>query len=195
MGEDEDEDDYREDELAEKNIDYDFDELTLTDEVAHTTVDNNRDEIMSASEESDVGSSFDEELDYDEEDHEVPDHICCEASHLNDFCAPNCSPDLKIQEYCKTILEHKRLKGIYPAFYLPYVGLLKKMTKPGTPDSLYNEVAADISKFFSPTGSTNIDRAMYPDFPSRTTLNHGSNRWFILPNMFLLVYPDQPKRN
>jgi hypothetical protein len=139
--------------------------------VAHTTVDNNSDEIMSASEESDVCSSVDEELEYDEEDHEIPDHICCKASHLNVLCAPNCSPDFKIQEYCNKIREHKRLKGIHPAFYLPYVGLLKKMTKPGTPDSLYNEVAADISKFFSPTGSTNIDRAMYPDFPSsRTTL-------------------------
>ena len=195
MGEDEDEDDYREDELAEKDIEYDFDELTLMDEVARTTVNNNVDEIMSAAEESDEGSSVDEELEYDEEEHEIPDHICCEASHLNVLCAPNCSPHFQIQEYCNTIREHKRLKGIHPAFYLPYVGLLKKMTKPGTPDSLYNEVAADISKFFSPTGSTNIDRAMYPDFPSRTTLNHGSNRWFILPNMFLLVYPDQPKRN
>ena len=167
MGEDEEEDDYRQDEFAEKDFDYDFDELTLTDKVA---VDNNGDEIMSASEESDEGSSVDEELEYDEEDHEVPDHIYCEASHLNVLCAPNCSPDRKIQEYCKTIREHKRLKGIHPAFYLPYVGLLKKMTKPGTPDSLYNEVAADISKFFSPTVSTNIERSNYCDFPSRTTL-------------------------
>ena len=75
MVEDEDEDDYGDDELAEKEFDYDFDGLTLTDEVAHTTVDNNRDEIVSASEESDEGSSVDEELEYDEEDHEIPDHI------------------------------------------------------------------------------------------------------------------------
>jgi len=110
MGEDEDEDDYREDELAEKDIEYDFDELTLMDEVARTTVNNNVDEIMSAAEESDEGSSVDEELEYDEEEHEIPDHICCEASHLNVLCAPNCSPHFQIQEYCNTIREHKRLK-------------------------------------------------------------------------------------
>ena len=143
--------------------------IALADLVGHGTVDNSGDQIMSGGNESDEYSS-EEESNYDEEDHAIPAHICCDASHLIVPDAPNCSPDFKIQEYCAKIREHRRMKTIHPSFYLPHVGLLKKKTKPGTPDSLYNKVAADISKFFSPTGSTNTKRSTYHDFPSRKTL-------------------------
>jgi len=77
---------------------------------------------MSGGNESDEYSS-EEESNYDEEDHAIPAHICCDASHLIVPDAPNCSPDFKIQEYCAKIREHRRMKTIHPSFYLPHVGL------------------------------------------------------------------------
>ena len=60
--------------------------------------------------------------------------------------------DFSVLEYVKKIRSHRRTKAI-KTDYLPYLSILKKATRSGVPDNLYDDIARDIHKHFNSNSS------------------------------------------
>lgn len=71
----------------------------------------------------------------------IPPGICGHVTNDSpiDFC---------VLEYVTKIRSHRRTK-VVKADYLAYLSILKKATRSGVPDNLYDDIARDIHKHFS----------------------------------------------
>jgi hypothetical protein len=86
----------------------------------------------------------------------LPDHVMQTGT----------SPDNRIRTYIQEIRKHRKNVGINTE-WIPYITLLKKLTKPGCPDLLYNEVAKEVERHWI---LAHGEKGRYEKSPSRHIL-------------------------
>ena len=87
----------------------------------------------------------------------IPPYVCGHDTNAS-------SPDPRINDYVKKIRSHRRTKAIRSE-YLPYLSIMKKATRPGVPEKLFNDIAKDVHHHFNPKARS-----------ADATLNHPSRK-------------------
>ena len=124
-------------ELQQNSDDLSYEDEEKYDEVLEDVADDARQENFSDCSENDDLS--DEETDYEDGSKPslIPPHVC--GGDGNDS-----EPDRLIQTYMREIRKHRARVGLEQD-YIPYAILLHKLTRPGIPENLYDNLMKDIS--------------------------------------------------
>ena len=72
----------------------------------------------------------------------IPDNVCGSNSNFT-------PPSMEIKDIMNAIKVHRKTMGTMDAMYIPFAKLLMKLSRPGIPEYIYDDVAKDIQKYWN----------------------------------------------